>query len=58
MKVLDKKEYVIAEGDGLWTRYLQFDQKVYWRVGDAVMSVIPDLASKSLPSSCTRRKEL
>ena len=57
-KTFDNQEVVIAEGDGLWTRYVQYDKKIYWQVNDPVEVWIPEDYEASLPSSSLRRKEI
>ena len=57
-KLFDGKEVVISEGDGLWTRYVQFDKQLMWRVSDPVDEWIGEHEEAALPSSSKYRKEI
>lgn len=57
-KTFDNQEVVIAEGDGLWTRYVQYEKKIYWQLNDPVERWKPENFETSLPSSSLRRKEI
>lgn len=57
-KTFDNQEVVIAEGDGLWTRYVQYDKKIYWQLNDPVEVWKPQNIEASLPSDSQRRREI
>lgn len=58
VKTLEDQEFSLLEGRGNWARYLQFEDKLYWRVGDPVDTFIEDGEERSLPSAAHHRKEL
>lgn len=45
-------------GEGLWTRYLRFGDRVYWRVLDEGEKVTELPREQSLPSSAQHREEI
>jgi hypothetical protein len=57
-KIFEGKEVAIMEGDGLWTRYVQFDKMLLWRVHDPVEQWIGESHHNALPSSSLFRKEI
>jgi len=57
-KRFDGKDVPICEGDGLWTRYLQIDKQLMWRVHDPVDEWIAESEEVALPSSSLFRKEI
>ena len=57
-KTFENQEVCIAQGDGLWTRYVQFDKVLYWQVNDPVENWNSETFENALPSSSVRRKEI
>lgn len=52
------KEIMLGEGTGNWTRFVQFDMKIYWQQNQPVQTLTPEPFELSLPSSSLRRPEL
>ena len=57
-KIFDKQEVSVAVGDGLWTRYVQFDNVIYWQLDDPIETWVGETAETALPSSSAHRKEI
>ena len=57
-KQVELSEIPVCEGTGMYTRYLQFEGKVYWRHNDKVELWVDENKLGSLMSSSLRRKEL
>ncbi len=57
-KRFDGKDVPIGEGDGLWTRYVQIDKQLMWRVHDPVDEWMAESEETALPSSSLFRKEI
>lgn len=58
LKVLEGQEFPLLEGRGNWARYMQFENSLYWRVGDPVNTFAEEPIGGSLPSSALRRGEI
>lgn len=52
------KETELAQGTGNWTRFVQFDGKIYWQQNQPLPQLIPESMETALPSSSLRRPEL
>jgi len=61
IKIYNKKtgkEELIAQGSSNYTRYVQFDNKIYWERTQPNPQTTPEPLEVALPSSSIRRKEL
>jgi hypothetical protein len=57
-KRFDGKDVPICEGDGLYTRYVQIDKQLMWRVHDPIDEWTGESEANALPSSSLLRKEI
>lgn len=57
-KVNDGKKELLESGSGRWTRYIQFEKKIYWKHTDECELFEEEKLEGSLPSSSKRRKEI
>lgn len=57
-KINDGKKELIEEGNGRWTRFLQFGNKIFWKYSDDCELFEEEKLEGSLPSSSLRRKEI
>ena len=57
-KKVEKTEIPVMTGAGNWTRYIQFEGKLYWVWSDELELFQFEDLETSLPSSSLRRKEI
>lgn len=58
VKTVEDDEFPLVEGRGNWARYLQFEEKLYWRVSDRAEPFSEESVERALPSAALHRKEL